>query len=185
MKARFCPHCAAELIQAHVDGRERLKCPFAACGYVHWDNPVPIVAAIVELDGEVVLARSKGWPADKYALVAGFLERDETVDTAVLREVREELGLVGEIVSFVGYYSFLERNQLILVFHVRVEGEIILGEELEAAKRVPLDELRPWSRGTGPALRDWLVRREQEVTVVDGAVNKPVEVRSERCTKPK
>ncbi len=153
---KFCPICASELIQADVDGRPRLKCSSTACDYVHWDNPTPVVAAIVELDGEVVLTRSKGWPENWFGLVAGFLERDETADAAVLREVREELGLDGEIVRFVGYYSFFERNQLILAFHVRAEGEIVIGDELEAVKRVPPEELRPWSRGTGPALRDWL-----------------------------
>jgi NADH pyrophosphatase NudC (nudix superfamily) len=126
---------------------------------VYWDNPTPVVAAIVELDGKVVLTRSKGWPEKWHGLVAGFLEKGETPEDCVLREVKEELGLDGQIVDFVGYYSFTQRNQLILAFHVQAKGEIILGEELESVKLVRPDEVRPWKLGTGPALKDWLTAR--------------------------
>jgi NADH pyrophosphatase NudC (nudix superfamily) len=129
---------------------------------VHWDNPTPVVAAIVELDGSVVLARKPGWPEKMYGLIAGFLEKGETPEASILREVKEELGLEGEIVEFVGYYSFTQRNQLILVFHVQAQGEALVGEELAAIKLVPPDKLRPWPIGTGPAVRDWLERRQQQ-----------------------
>lgn len=162
---KHCPSCGRELIEADVDGRVRRKCPSESCRFVHWDNPTPVVAAIVEVDGKVVLTRSKGWPETWYGLVAGFLEKDETPEASVLREVREELGLAGEIAEFVGTYSFFERNQLILVYHVQAEGEIEMGEELAAVKLISPEAVRPWSVGTGPALRDWLEARG--ITVED------------------
>jgi NADH pyrophosphatase NudC (nudix superfamily) len=91
-----------------------------------------------------------------YGLITGFLEKEETPEASVLREVKEELGLEGEIVGFVGNYSFFEKNQLILVFHVQARGKIVLGEELAEVKLVSPEKLRPWPIGTGPALRDWL-----------------------------
>jgi NADH pyrophosphatase NudC (nudix superfamily) len=117
------------------------------------------VAAVVELDGRVVLVRQKGWPEKWFGIVSGFLERDETPEQAVVREVLEELDLEGEIVGFIGHYSFFQLNQLILAFHLRAHGEIKLGEELEAYKLILPEELRPWALGTGPAVRDWLERR--------------------------
>ena len=110
---KYCPKCGRKLIKAEIGGRARLKSSSEACGYVYWDNPTPVVAAIVELDGKVVLTRSKGWPEKWHGLVAGFLEKGETPEDSVLREVKEELGLEGQIVDFVGYYSFTLRNQLI------------------------------------------------------------------------
>ena len=157
---KFCPLCGSELALAEIGGKARLKCASASCDYVFWDNPVPIVAAIVELDGSVVLARNKAWPENRYALIAGFLEKGETPEAGVLREVREELGLEGQIAGFVGYYSFFEKNQLIFAFHVRAQGEIAIGEELAEVKLVSPDELRPWPKGTGPALQDWLDARK-------------------------
>jgi NAD+ diphosphatase len=157
---KYCPLCRFELALVEVDGRSRLRCTSASCDFVHWENPTPVVAAIVEHNDCIVLTRNKGWPEKWFGLVAGFLEKGETPDTAVLREVKEELGLDGEIISFVGYYSFFERNQLILAFHVQAQGEIQVGEELKEIKLIPPEKVRPWSMGTGPALRDWLVSQQ-------------------------
>jgi NADH pyrophosphatase NudC (nudix superfamily) len=43
-------------------------------------------------------------PETWFGIVAGFLEKGETPEQAVLREVEEELGLKGEIVEYIGYY---------------------------------------------------------------------------------
>jgi NAD+ diphosphatase len=159
MTAHFCPQCGAALQTAPIDGQTRLRCQAADCDYVHWDNPVPVVAAIVELDGQVVLARNRGWPENRFGLITGFLEKGETPDAGVLREVREELGLSAATAHFIGYYPFFEMNQLILAFHVPARGEIALSEELAAIKQIPVERLKPWTIGTGPAVRDWLASR--------------------------
>ena len=78
----------------------------------------------------------------------------------MLREVKEELGLTGKIIGFIGHYSFFEMNQLILAYHVEVQGEIVLGEELAEFKMVPPEKLRPWAFGTGHAVKDWLKKRQ-------------------------
>jgi NADH pyrophosphatase NudC (nudix superfamily) len=156
----YCPQCTKPLERQLHGDRERLLCPDrTGCGYVHWDNPLPVVAAIVEHEGEVLLARNAGWPEGWFALITGFLERGETPDSGVLRELKEETGLDGEIVQFVGPYSFFERNELLLVYHVRATGRIQLNEELIEYKKLPAAEVRPWPRGTGVAVRDWLAQR--------------------------
>jgi NADH pyrophosphatase NudC (nudix superfamily) len=154
---KFCPQCRSELIKALVDSVERLRCSSKACSYVHWDNPTPIVAAIVEYENnDVVLARNRSWPEGMFSIITGFLERGETPEQCVVREVKEELGLDGTIEEFIGYYSFFDMNQLILAFHVKGAGTIRLGQELAEYKLVPKDKLKPWSYGTGHAIRDWL-----------------------------
>lgn len=156
---RFCPRCGAPLLDAEHDGKVRRTCAAEACGYVHWDNPVPVVAAIIEHDGQVLLARNAAWPPKVFALVTGFLERGEAPADAVLREVAEETGLSGEIVELVGAYGFERRNQVILAYHVKTSGEIHLGPELAEVKLLPAEKVRAWPFGTGPALADWLARR--------------------------
>jgi NADH pyrophosphatase NudC (nudix superfamily) len=158
MTPRFCPRCAQPLVERDAGGRARLACPAEACGFVHWNNPTPVVAAVIEHEGAVLLARGRGWPEKLFALVAGFLESDESPEAAVLRELREETGLDGEVVSFIGAYAFEARNELILAFHVRATGTVTLSDELEAVKHVPREKLRPWPFGTGIAVRDWLAR---------------------------
>lgn len=139
--------------------RERLLCPADDCEYVHWDNPVPVVAAIVEYDGQVILANNVEWPDHVFALITGFLEKNESPEEGVLREVREELGLDAEIGEFIGIYPFFIRNQLIIAYHVTANGTVRLNEELRSYKCVNKEDLTYWDAGTGHALKDWLVSR--------------------------
>jgi len=164
---RYCPHCRSELAPVERGGQTRLGCP--QCGFVHWRNPVPVVAAVVERAGCVVLVHSLGRPPHWFGLVAGFLERGEHPETAVLREVAEELGLEGRLLGSIGIYPFERLNQVIFAYHVVVaDGPIKLAaDELDDYREVPLDKLRPWRQGTGPALRDWLVARGYDPQVVD------------------
>lgn len=155
---RHCPQCAATLVEV-TTGRTRSACPDPACGFVHYDNPLPVVAGIVEHEGAIVLVRNAGWPESWYGLVTGFLEKDETPEEGIVREVGEELGLSAEVAGLVGVYAFQARNQLIVAYHVRATGEIRLGDELAAIKRVPPDKLKPWPFATGLAVRDWLAAR--------------------------
>jgi NAD+ diphosphatase len=155
---QYCPLCGKDLTKKQVDGKERLCCPADACGYVWWDNPLPIVAAIVEKDGNIILARNKQWPEKIFALITGFLEKEETPEAAVIREVKEELGLDAEIREMIGVYSFLERNQLIIAYYLTATGEIRLGDELAEIKMILPQKLRPWPFGTGLAVRDWLAK---------------------------
>ncbi|HZR34017.1 MAG TPA: NUDIX domain-containing protein [Nevskia sp.] len=160
MSYKFCPRCATPLQTGAVDmGPDRLRCP--SCEFVHWDNPVPVVAAIVEHEGQIILARNRAWPPKMFALITGFLEKDDPDPASgVLREVEEELGLKAARVSeFVGHYPFPRMNQLIIAYHVVAEGQIVLGEELVEYRRVAPDQLRPWPAATGLALRDWMLRR--------------------------
>jgi NAD+ diphosphatase len=137
--------------------RPRLACP--SCGWIHYDNPTPVVAAIVQQGDEVILVAQHGWPESWFGLVTGFLERHETPEAGVLRELDEELGLRGTVESLVGAYSFEQKNELIVAYHVKAEGEVRLGAELRAIKRVPIAKLKPWPFGTGLAVKDWLARR--------------------------
>lgn len=155
----FCPLCASSLEDRVIDGRVRSACPKQECDYVLWDNPVPVVAAVVEHEGLVILVRQKGWPEKMLGLVTGFLERGETPQEGVLREVREELGLSGTVQGLIGVYAFTEMNQVIMAFHVLARGDIRVGPELDGFKAIPPEKLRPWPMGTGLAVKDWLEKR--------------------------
>lgn len=153
---RFCPRCGGCLETRHNGGRERDCCPDPSCGFVHWDNPAPVVAGLVVRDGQVILARNAAWPEKMFGLITGFLERDETPEEAVAREVLEELGLAAKKVSLIGVYPFQRKHEVIIAYEVRAEGVITLNEELAEYREIAPDRLRPWDFGTGLAIRDWL-----------------------------
>jgi len=92
---RYCPSCATALqsLSAAEDSGEkvRLRCP--ACGWTHWNNPTPVLAAVVECvdrGGQVLLARNAAWSGRMFALITGFMEAGESAEEGIRREVTEE-----------------------------------------------------------------------------------------------
>ena len=124
-----------------------------------WGNPVPAVGALVEHEGEMILARNRLWPEGFFALVTGFLEAREDPRAAVVREVREELGLEVAETHLIGNYIFERKNEIMLCYHAVAHGTIRLGEELAEYRRYPPAKLRPWRRATGLAVADWMRAR--------------------------
>lgn len=162
---RYCPQCAAPLIDGVVHGEPRRVCS-ANCGFIHYDNPTPIVAAVVEHEGAIVLARNLAWPRTFYGLITGFLERGEAPHQCALRELKEELNLDGTAPALIGVYPFERMNQVIIAYHVQATGVIALNEELDDYKHVPFERCRVWPGGTGLALRDWLRSRGYEPELI-------------------
>lgn len=156
---QYCPRCAAPLQTRAEGGFDRRVCAREGCGFIWWDNPTPVVAAVVEHEGQLLLARNVVWPAGFFALVTGFLERHELPHEAVQREVAEELGLRPLGANFIGHYAFERMNQLIIAYHVPAEGRVVLNEELAEWKHVGFAEARYWPAATGYAMRDWLRTR--------------------------
>ena len=168
----FCSRCGGPLNFGFVDGenRERLAC--SSCGFVAYVNPRLVVSTIpVTEDGRVVLLRrgiepGKGW----WAQPGGFLEVDETVTEAAIRETFEETGLVVKLGEIIGLYTRLEAAVVVLAFEAQVlSGEFRTNPEaLEIEAFAPEDI--PWPKiafsTTMWALRDWVARRRPDVSYV-------------------
>ena len=161
---KFCPICSSPLSETIEGSMKRKSCQRNDCEYVHWNNPTPVLAAIAHRKDEVILIQAIGWPKHWYSLVTGFHEAGETAEEGTLREVKEEIGLNGEVKSLVGVYSFFQMNQVIIAYDVLVEeGAITLDStELVDYKIVKTKDVRPWPSGTGQAMKDWL--SQQEIT---------------------
>ncbi len=129
---------------ADVGGRVREVCP--ACGFVLYRNPVPGVGVLVEMEGGIVLVR-RGQPpfVGWWALPAGFIEEDESVEQAAMRECKEETGLDVELLELFGVYSFPEgpvQSGIIIFYRARpVGGELRAGDDAQDAGIFPPDGL--------------------------------------------
>lgn len=160
-KMQYCPFCGNKLVPQVIDEVERLVCSDDDCDYIFWDNPTPVVAGIVDYNNRIVLIQNVGWPKQIFGLVTGFLEKGETPENGIIREVQEELGLETDYCDYIGLYAFKERNQLIIAYYVKARGEITMGAELQDIKIVEIDRLKPWPFGTGLAVKDWLENRKK------------------------
>ena len=66
-----------------------------SCGSTFYINPATAVAAVIETpDGKIILTRRKNEPRSGYLdLPGGFVDINETAENAIIREIREELGI--------------------------------------------------------------------------------------------
>ena len=174
MSFRYCPTCANELapIEHLEDGgpKTRLRC--AACGFTHWNNPTPVLAAVVECtdrDGQILLARNAAWPGRRFALITGFMEAGETPEAGITREVAEETALTVEALTLIGVYDFQRMNQIIVAYHAAASGEVRLSPELAEYKLFAPQDVKCWTAGTGYALADGLKSRGHEPQFIDFA----------------
>ena len=158
---KFCPQCATPLkmVTQLEDGGEkaRLRCP--ACGYTHWNNPTPVLAAVVELNGQILLARNAAWSGRMFALITGFMEAGETPQGGIAREIKEETNLDASALNLIGVYDFQRMNQIIVAYHAVCTGEVKLSPELVEYKLYDPADVMCWPAGTGFALADWLTTR--------------------------
>jgi ADP-ribose pyrophosphatase YjhB (NUDIX family) len=165
----YCTRCGENLQFGAVEGedRDRLACP--SCNFIAYVNPRLVVTTIpVDREGNVVLLRrgiepGRGW----WAQPGGFLEVDETVTEAAIRETLEETGLIVRPGEIVGLYSRLEAAVVVIAFEAEViGGEYRLNTEaLEIQAFHP--EAIPWQgiafKTTHWALRDWVRRRRPDI----------------------
>src|SRR3990167_5789050 len=155
---RFCPSCATPLalIGQEEDGgfTQRMRCP--ASGFPHWYNPTPVLAAIVDIDGLILLAPNAPWPGKMFGLITGFMEAGETPEDGIRREIAEETALEVTALQLVGVHDFQRMNQIIITYHARARGEVRLSPELVEYKLLDPSQLKCWRAGTGLALADWL-----------------------------
>ena len=168
---RHCSRCGARLAMTTLpeENRERLACD--ACGFIAYVNPRLVVTVIpVTGDGEVILLRrgiepGRGW----WAQPGGFLEVDETVAEAAVRETLEETGLLVVPGEIVGLYSRLEAAVVTVAFEASIAGGAARTTPEALDVRAFAPDAIPWSeiafKTSFHAIRDWVRRRHPEVAV--------------------
>ncbi|HTV35660.1 MAG TPA: NUDIX hydrolase [Xanthobacteraceae bacterium] len=114
-------------------------------------RPYLAVSAAIFRDGRVLIVRRARPPAHGlYTLPGGGVELGETLEEAVVREVREETALDVQPIALAGYRQAIardakgavERHFVILPFAARwISGEISLNEELAEAHWLSPEEL--------------------------------------------
>ena len=171
---RFCPTCATGLLPTEQleDGgiKTRLRCP--ACKWTHWNNPTPVLAAVVECadqGGRVLLARNAAWSGRMFALITGFMEAGETPEEGITREVAEETSLEVLQLKLIGVYDFQRMNQIIIAYSAVGHGEVKLSPELVDYKLYAHEDVKCWPAGTGYAMADFLKTKGYQPEFVEWA----------------
>lgn len=122
---RFCGRCGTRTEPA--PGERARRCP--SCGLLAFPRLAPAVITLIERDGEALLARGRAFPVPMYSCVAGFVEPGETLEDAVRREVREEVGVELDAVRYIASQPWPFPHSLMIGFEATwASGDIEIDE---------------------------------------------------------
>lgn len=127
----FCGRCGKET--------EFLKKSFERrchiCSLSFFPRISPSIIVMIHKDNKILMARSAHFPPGVFALIAGFVEPGETLEEAVHREVKEEVGIAVKNIRYVDSQTWPFPDSLMIAFIADyASGEIILVDgEIEEA----------------------------------------------------
>lgn len=127
---QYCGRCGTKTYQSDI---ERAKvCP--QCGFMSFTRISPaIITTIIKedrdengnIENKLLMATHSYHKTKKPALIAGFMEVGETIEDAVHREVKEEVGVEVEDLKYFGSQSWPYPNSLMIAFTCKYKsGEI-------------------------------------------------------------
>ena len=161
---RFCSRCGNPM---HLRSTERAKeCDL--CGLLKYPRLSPAIIVLVERGRELLLARAHHFPPGLYSVIAGFVEPGETLETAVVREVQEEVGLSIGKIRYFGSQPWPFPDSLMIGFTATYQGgEITLDDaEIADAGWFTADNLPtiPSTISIARQLIDWFVAKQVKST---------------------
>jgi NAD+ diphosphatase len=150
-----CPRCGAETVETSA-GWTR-DC--VADGSQHFPRTDPAVIMLIHDGGDrALLGRGKQWGEGRFSTLAGFVEPGESLESAVAREVFEEVGVTIRDVRYLASQPWPFPASLMLGFIARLDGDPSINldpVEMEEAAWFTRDEVnqaRDWTDGGEPAI---------------------------------
>lgn len=113
------------------------------CGRIIYPSASPAVIVLVAKGREILLGRSPHFREGVYSTLAGFIEPGESAEDAIMREIKEEVGIVVKNPRYFASQSWPFLNSFMIGFNVEYDsGEIkIDNSEIEDARWFSVDNL--------------------------------------------
>ncbi|MEP3350083.1 MAG: NAD(+) diphosphatase [Marinomonas sp.] len=137
---QFCGRCGTAMEEKHAKEHTKI-CP--SCNLRHYPRISPCVIISIRKDNQVLLARGLHAPKGKFSNIAGFVEAGETLEQAVAREIREEVGIEVKNIRYASSQPWSFPHQLMVGFFADyASGEITPAPgEIDEADWYPIDNL--------------------------------------------
>ncbi len=168
---KFCPHCGGQIAKKKEDNVLRDCC--SLCHSFFYDNPLPVVSAIVDEERRILLVKRDRPPfKGRWCLPTGFAEAGESIEDAALRELSEETGVKGRINRLLDVDSYKSRfygDLLFLTFVVdKTGGKIAAGDDSAQARFFAIHDLPALAFRSNRRALDVYIRSQKDYwTVLD------------------
>ena len=143
---KYCGDCGASTSLTIPPGDTLPRHVCQKCGIIHYQNPKIVVGCIPEWHNQILLCKRAIEP--RYGLwtfPAGFMENDETIEDAAIRETKEEAQANVELTGLYTVFSIPHVSQVYMVFRATMgEEKFGAGEESLEVRLFNLDQI-PWT----------------------------------------
>jgi len=138
----FCPNCGHATQM--MDGGYRRLCP--GCAAEHFPRTDPVVIMLPIFGEQCLVGRNVRFVNGLFSAFAGFVEPGETLEEAVIRELKEETGLSVRTVRYYRSQPWPFPSALMLGCHAEVTSQevVIDGAEIAEARWVTRAQARQW-----------------------------------------
>ena len=128
---RFCAQCGSSTTTIRAGWARACS----GCGAQHFPRTDPVVIMLAEHEDSVLIGRQPMFPPNMFSALAGFIEVGESLEEAVVRELREEAGIAAHSVRYVASQPWPFPSSLMIACIASTDSrDIVLDtNELEAA----------------------------------------------------
>ncbi|HEX7741300.1 MAG TPA: NAD(+) diphosphatase [Sphingobium sp.] len=123
----FCSVCGSRTAPEKAGWARRC----GACEAEHFPRVDPVVIMLAEHRGRVLLGRQHSWPQGRYSALAGFIEPGETIEEAVAREIKEEVGVTVHSARYVMSQPWPFPSSLMIACIAQADDDALTLDETE------------------------------------------------------
>lgn len=158
LTSKYCGKCGSLTTSLEDRGK---KC--TNCDLIVYPRISPAIIVMIKKDNEILMAKSANFKPNQFkTLISGFVEPGESLEHAVRREVREEIGIKIKNISYFASQPWPFPNSLMVGFLADYEsGEInVDGKEILDAAWLNKDQIGEYNKNTiNGYLLDWFVNK--------------------------
>ncbi len=145
---KFCSQCGEPVISKVPDDDNRPRFVCESCHTIHYENPKIVAGCIPAWEDKVLLCRRAIEPRrGLWTLPAGFMENDETVQEAALRETQEEANAHVQLLELYTLLNLPHVSQVYMMFRSQLKdldfspGNESLETRLFSREEIPWNEI--------------------------------------------
>ena len=121
---KYCSSCGKLNNYGLKEGLNRYFC--IKCNIIHYENPKPTATLICPRGDDILLVKRAFEPAiGEWSLPGGFMELNETLEQAAIRELKEETNLDGNVVKLLGncsHFNSIFGDILLLGIEMKIDN---------------------------------------------------------------
>jgi ADP-ribose pyrophosphatase YjhB (NUDIX family) len=156
-KIKFCNNCGSPVnfFVPNGDNFNRYIC--TNCNKIHYQNPAIIAGCIAELNNKILLCKRNIEPKRGYwTFPAGFLESNETIEAAAIRETAEEANATVSNLDMFAMVCCSNINEVYVIYRATLETEDASPGPESMEVGLFDEESIPWSNLAYPLLHEML-----------------------------